>query len=83
MVDFAVVVVASGSRGTHAGLAVGLEKLLPECERRRRDRILQCVRPADEDGGDPLALASCAPLTLWDEHFATGTAIRTKRASRQ
>ncbi|CCP03550.1 1-aminocyclopropane-1-carboxylate deaminase deaminase [Erwinia amylovora Ea644] len=33
---------------------------------------MQCVLPADEGGGDPLALASCAPLTLWDEHFATG-----------
>ncbi|WP_313159858.1 D-cysteine desulfhydrase family protein, partial [Mixta calida] len=32
VVDFAAVVVASGSAGTHAGLAVGLEALLPETE---------------------------------------------------
>jgi len=32
VVDFAAVIVASGSAGTHAGLAVGLEHLLPETE---------------------------------------------------
>ncbi|WP_042959301.1 D-cysteine desulfhydrase [Erwinia tasmaniensis] len=78
VVDFAAVVVASGSAGTHAGLAVGLEQLLPECElvgvtvsrRSAEQRVkVEAIRgPLSQS----LSLESRAPITLWDDYYAPG-----------
>lgn len=78
VVDFAAVVVASGSAGTHAGLAVGLSQLLPYTELVG----VTVSRPAEEQRAkvtairDELAasleLTVTAPLTLWDDYYAPG-----------
>ena len=76
VVDFAAIVVASGSAGTHAGLAVGLEQLLPETElvgvtvsRRAADQLPK-VESLRQQVAQSLALTSQAPVTLWDDYFA-------------
>ena len=76
VVDFAAIVVASGSAGTHAGLAVGLEQLLPETElvgvtvsRRAADQLPK-VESLRQQVAQSLALTSRAPVTLWDDYFA-------------
>ncbi|WP_407647012.1 D-cysteine desulfhydrase [Erwinia tracheiphila] len=77
-VDFAAAVVASGSAGTHAGLAVGLEQLLPDCElvgvtvsRPAQQQHAKVVALRDELAAS-LALSASAPITLWDEYYAPG-----------
>lgn len=76
VVDFAVVVVASGSAGTHAGLAVGLEHLLPQSELVgvTVSRQVAQQQPLVERLRDALAktleVQASAPITLWDEYFA-------------
>jgi D-cysteine desulfhydrase len=78
VVDFAAVVVASGSAGTHAGLAVGLELLLPETELVgvTVSRSVAAQLPKVETIRDELArsldVACAAPVTLWDDYFAPG-----------
>lgn len=76
VVDFAAVVVASGSAGTHAGLAVGLELLLPDTElvgvtvsRKVADQLPK-VEKIRAELAHSLAVTSSAPITLWDDHFA-------------
>lgn len=76
VVDFAAVVVASGSAGTHAGLAVGLEHLLPETElvgvtvsRKVADQ-LPVVERLRQPLASQLELTANAPVTLWDDYFA-------------
>lgn len=78
VVDFAAVVVASGSAGTHAGLAVGLEQLLPETEligvtvsRKAAEQQPKVVAIQQELAG-LLELKTQAPVTLWDDYFAPG-----------
>ena len=75
VVDFAAVVVASGSAGTHAGLAVGLEHLLPETEligvtvsRKRADQQ-PLVAGLQQQVAGLLETQSQAPITLWDDYF--------------
>jgi len=76
VVDFAAVVVASGSAGTHAGLAVGLEHLLPQSELVgvTVSRQVAQQQPLVERLRDALAktleVQASAPITLWDEYFA-------------
>lgn len=76
VVDFAAVVVASGSAGTHAGLAVGLEQLLPETElvgvtvSRTVNAQQPVVERIRESLAEKLALQTRAPVTLWDDYFA-------------
>jgi len=76
VVDFAAVVVASGSAGTHAGLAVGLEQLLPETElvgvtvSRQTDAQLPLVERLRQSLAASLEVQATAPITLWDEYFA-------------
>ncbi|MFC0138744.1 D-cysteine desulfhydrase [Erwinia mallotivora] len=78
VVDFAAVVVASGSAGTHAGLAVGLEQLLPGTELVgvTVSRKVEEQRPEVVDIRDRLAsmleLTATAPVVLWDDYFAPG-----------
>lgn len=75
-VSFDAVVVASGSAGTHAGLAVGLEHLLPQTEligvtvSRRIEQQLPKVVAIQQALAARLALASIAEITLWDDYFA-------------
>ena len=76
VVDFAAVVVASGSAGTHAGLAVGLEHLLPETElvgvtvSRQVEAQLPLVERLRQSLAETLELQAKAPITLWDDYFA-------------
>lgn len=76
VVDFAAVVVASGSAGTHAGLAVGLEHLLPETElvgvtvSRQVDAQLPLVEWLRQSLAEKLEVQAKAPITLWDDYFA-------------
>ena len=76
VVDFAAVVVASGSGGTHAGLAVGLEQLLPETElvgvtvSRTAEQQLSKVADLRQQVDQLLEVQSRAEITLWDEYFA-------------
>lgn len=76
VVDFAAVVVASGSAGTHAGLAVGLEHLLPETElvgvtvsRKVADQLPK-VEIIRQELARSLEMVSSAPITLWDDYFS-------------
>ncbi|WP_442798655.1 D-cysteine desulfhydrase [Pantoea vagans] len=76
VVDFAAVVVASGSAGTHAGLAVGLEHLLPETElvgvtvSRQVEAQLPLVERLRQSLAETLEVQAMAPITLWDDYFA-------------
>ncbi|QHM71449.1 D-cysteine desulfhydrase [Mixta intestinalis] len=76
VVDFAAVVVASGSAGTHAGLAVGLEALLPDTElvgvtvSRKSDDQLPLVHTLRQNLDGLLHSNSQADITLWDDYFA-------------
>jgi len=76
VVDFAAVIVASGSAGTHAGLAVGMEHLLPETElvgvtvSRQVDAQLPLVERLRQSLAEKLEVQVKAPITLWDDYFA-------------
>lgn len=76
VVDFAAVVVASGSAGTHAGLAIGLEQLLPETElvgvtvSRKVEAQLPVVERIRSALAEQLEVQVQAPITLWDNYFA-------------
>jgi len=76
VVDFSAVVVASGSAGTHAGLAVGLEHLLPETElvgvtvSRQVEAQLPLVERLRQSLAETLEVQAKAPITLWDDYFA-------------
>ncbi|MGD8105716.1 D-cysteine desulfhydrase [Pantoea sp. FN0302] len=75
VVDFAAVVVASGSAGTHAGLALGLEHLLPETElvgvtvSRKVVDQLPLVTGLQQQVASLLETHSSAAITLWDDYF--------------
>lgn len=72
------VVVASGSGGTHAGLAVGLEQLMPQVEligvtvSRNREQQLPKVTCIQQEVAESLDLLAQKPITLWDSYFAPG-----------
>ncbi|MBS6035793.1 MAG: D-cysteine desulfhydrase [Pantoea sp.] len=76
VVDFAAVIVASGSAGTHAGLAVGLEQLLPDTElvgvtvSRQAEAQLPLVERLRQSLAAQLEVPATAPITLWDEYYA-------------
>lgn len=76
VVDYAAVVVASGSAGTHAGLAVGLEHLMPETElvgvtvSRNEAEQQPKVGMLRQQVSELLSLSAHAPVTLWDDYFA-------------
>ncbi|KTS29041.1 D-cysteine desulfhydrase [Pantoea stewartii] len=75
VVDFAAVVVASGSAGTHAGLAIGLEHLMPQTElvgvtvSRQRDEQLPKVDAIRQALASQLSVEAKAPVMLWDDYF--------------
>lgn len=72
------VVVASGSGGTHAGLAVGLEQLMPQVEligvtvSRNREQQLPKVTGLQQEVAESLELVAQKPIVLWDDYFAPG-----------
>jgi len=72
------VVVASGSGGTHAGLAVGLEQLMPQVEligvtvSRNREQQLPKVTGLQQEVAESLELVAQKPIILWDDYFAPG-----------
>jgi len=72
------IVVASGSAGTHAGLAVGLEQLMPEAEligvtvSRKRDEQRPKVVALQQAIARELEVEARADIILWDEYFAPG-----------
>ncbi|MFH7906651.1 D-cysteine desulfhydrase [Enterobacter cloacae] len=77
-VSLSSVVVASGSAGTHAGLAVGLEHLLPDVEligvtvsrsvADQKPKVLSLQQAVAEQ----LELKAKADILLWDDYFAPG-----------
>ena len=77
-VSLSSVVVASGSAGTHAGLAVGLEQLMPDVEligvtvsRSVADQKPKVVA-LQQAVAEQLALQAKAEILLWDDYFAPG-----------
>ncbi|HHT0375793.1 TPA: D-cysteine desulfhydrase [Raoultella planticola] len=77
-VELSSVVVASGSAGTHAGLAVGLEQLMPGAEligvtvsRKVADQLPKVVA-LQQAVASSLELQANAEIKLWDDYFAPG-----------
>ena len=77
-VEISSVVAASGSAGTHAGLAVGLEQLMPNAEligvtvsRSVADQLPKVVA-LQQAVANSLELQAKAEITLWDDYFAPG-----------
>ncbi|EMF1930824.1 D-cysteine desulfhydrase [Klebsiella quasipneumoniae] len=77
-VEISSVVVASGSAGTHAGLAVGLEQLMPQAEligvtvsRAVADQLPKVVA-LQQAVANSLELQANADIILWDDYFAPG-----------
>lgn len=77
-VEISSVVVASGSAGTHAGLAVGLEQLMPQAEligvtvsRAVADQLPKVVA-LQQAVAHSLELQAKADIILWDDYFAPG-----------
>ena len=72
------VVVASGSAGTHAGLAGGLEQLMPQAELSgvTVSRSVEAQKPKvvaiQQALAQSLELQARADITLWDDYFAPG-----------
>ena len=72
------VVVASGSAGTHAGLAVGLAQLMPQAELSgvTVSRSVEAQKPKvvaiQQALAQSLELQARADITLWDDYFAPG-----------
>lgn len=86
-VNLSSVVVASGSGGTHAGLAVGLEQLMPEVEligvtvsRRIAEQKPKVVALQQGIAGE-LELTATAEIQLWDDYFAPGYSIPNDEAT--
>ncbi|KFD07990.1 D-cysteine desulfhydrase [Rahnella aquatilis CIP 78.65 = ATCC 33071] len=76
-VDFSAVVVASGSAGTHAGLAVALQHLMPDTQligvtvSRSADAQRPKVEAIARDVTTQLQLGEKTPsIILWDDYFA-------------
>lgn len=75
-IAFSSIVVASGSAGTQAGLAVGLQQLLPESElvgitvsRKVVDQLPK-VEELQKALACSLDIEVSAPITLWDDYFS-------------
>lgn len=81
VVNLSSVVVASGSAGTHAGLAVGLEQLMPDVEligvtvsrpvAEQKPKVVALQQAV----ATQLALTARADIHLWDDYFAPGYGI--------
>lgn len=77
-VNVSSVVVASGSAGTHAGLAVGLEQLMPDVDligvtvSRSIAQQRPKVEALQQAVAQSLSVSANNPITLWDDYFAPG-----------
>lgn len=77
-VNVSSVVVASGSAGTHAGLAVGLEQLMPDVDligvtvSRTIAQQLPKVEALQQAVAQLLSVSANNPIKLWDDYFAPG-----------
>lgn len=77
-VGLSSVVVASGSAGTHAGLAVGLEQLMPDVELIgvTVSRSIAMQKPKvialQQEVAQSLEVSAKAEIMLWDDYFAPG-----------
>ncbi|WP_208951534.1 D-cysteine desulfhydrase [Rahnella sp. ChDrAdgB13] len=76
-VDFSAIVVASGSAGTHAGLAVALQHLMPDTQligvtvSRKADTQRPKVETIARDVAASLQFDEKIPqIVLWDDYFA-------------
>ncbi|MBF7980105.1 D-cysteine desulfhydrase [Rahnella laticis] len=76
-VDFSAIVVASGSAGTHAGLAVALQHLMPDTQligvtvSRKADAQRPKVETLARDVAASLQFDEKIPqIVLWDDYFA-------------
>jgi len=77
-VSLSSVVVASGSAGTHAGLAIGLEQLMPDVEligvtvsrsvAEQKPKVVTLQQAVAQQ----LELQAKADIVLWDDYFAPG-----------
>ncbi|EIO7468099.1 D-cysteine desulfhydrase [Salmonella enterica subsp. enterica] len=81
VVGLSSVVVASGSAGTHAGLAVGLEHLMTDVEligvtvsRSVAEQKPKVITLQQAIAGQ-LALTATADIHLWDDYFAPGYGV--------
>ena len=80
-VQLSSVVVASGSAGTHAGLAVGLEQLMPEVEligvtvSRKVEQQKPKVVALQQAVAQTLEVEARADIVLWDDYFAPGYGV--------
>lgn len=77
-VNVSSVVVASGSAGTHAGLAVGLEQVMPDVDligvtvSRSIAQQLPKVEALQQAVAHSLSVSANNPIVLWDDYFAPG-----------
>ena len=77
-VQLSSVVVASGSAGTHAGLAIGLEQLIPDVEligvtvsrsvAEQKPKVVALQQAIARE----LELTAAAEILLWDDYYAPG-----------
>ncbi|MEQ5221555.1 D-cysteine desulfhydrase [Providencia alcalifaciens] len=75
-IEFDKIIVASGSAGTHAGLAMGLQELLPASQligvtvsRKQQDQAPK-VEKLQNELAQLLKLEKTPEITLWDDFFA-------------
>ncbi|TDN54874.1 D-cysteine desulfhydrase [Buttiauxella sp. JUb87] len=77
-VNVSSVVVASGSAGTHAGLAVGLEQVMPDVDligvtvSRSVAQQLPKVEALRQAVAQSLSVSTSNPIHLWDDYFTPG-----------
>ncbi|WP_353242152.1 D-cysteine desulfhydrase [Providencia sp.] len=75
-IDFAAVIVASGSAGTHAGLAMGLQVVLPQTPvigvtvSRTVEQQQPKIEKLQHEIGELLNLADFPNVLLWDQYFS-------------
>ncbi|MBC8950028.1 MULTISPECIES: D-cysteine desulfhydrase [Xenorhabdus] len=75
-VEFAAVIVASGSAGTHAGLAIGLHSVLPQTPvigvtvSRVTTEQAPKVSQLQHEISSLLGQTTCPDVLLWDNYFA-------------
>ncbi len=73
--------VASGSAGTHAGLAVGLEQVMPDVELIgvTVSRSIAMQKPKvvalQQAVAGKLEVTASAPVSLWDDYFGPGYGV--------
>lgn len=74
-IEFDKVIVASGSAGTHAGLAIGLQELLPKSQvigvtvsRYKQDQAPK-VEKIQRELAELLAIVKTPEVELWDSYF--------------